>query len=546
MRVASALFILGCLLSMASAQSCAAAIQAQTAPTSARIALERMSPAERANSRISVEFESSDGEALALGHRVEKLWNGGQHDEALAELRNLEARVGHVAIGNSWRTAVPTLAADSWGMDVRIGNRDSLLGISIALDPTSGNLFAVLRHSGGPPHWSVCMSPDHGATWDETFTWIGSPTTCLVAAVLWRLFVVYDSPGEDPRLVRVRRFVCDDGSADTFQTDQYWVAACTLNVGDTMKEASLVPFWTYGRLYGTFLVSDGSVLLRWANPYGSPWHADMGIASDASSGLDAAGDGDTDTLYFCDCDTTDTLRIYRWTWDGLRLRCSIPAEQGISTSISTYHDTVICAYEDETSSPSQVRYAINYGDGDTWTMGTLSNADTAADSPGVFSREGKFAAVFRHCAPTRELRFCQRPYLGSWSDTVSIADNEPCHGRPEIVYMGSGVYGVAYLSDTSPVVRGAYFDKSGSPYSLAEQRQPQVSSHKPQATLVRGSLLLEKGSSTSCLLDISGRNMLDLHPGVNDVSKLAPGVYFVRAASRRPSAVSCSKVVVTR
>jgi len=51
------------------------------------------------------------------------------------------------------------------------------------------------------------------------------------------------------------------------------------------------------------------------------------------------------------------------------------------------------------------------------------------------------------------------------------------------------------------------------------------------------------------LLDISGRKVLDLQPGPNDVSRLAPGVYFVRersAAGGRPSAVSVRKVVVTR
>jgi hypothetical protein len=49
------------------------------------------------------------------------------------------------------------------------------------------------------------------------------------------------------------------------------------------------------------------------------------------------------------------------------------------------------------------------------------------------------------------------------------------------------------------------------------------------------------------LLDISGRQVLDLKPGANDVRALAPGVYFVRelsAASPKPQAVR--KVVVTR
>ena len=48
------------------------------------------------------------------------------------------------------------------------------------------------------------------------------------------------------------------------------------------------------------------------------------------------------------------------------------------------------------------------------------------------------------------------------------------------------------------------------------------------------------------LLDASRRKVLELHPGANDVSRFAPGVYFVRAASCKLSAVSCHKVVLTR
>jgi hypothetical protein len=80
---------------------CVFASEAQTTQTPARVGLEQMSPAERANSLISVEFESSDSGAVLLGHEVERLWNGGQFDDALLQLGNLEARVGHVAVGNS-------------------------------------------------------------------------------------------------------------------------------------------------------------------------------------------------------------------------------------------------------------------------------------------------------------------------------------------------------------------------------------------------------------------------------------------------------------
>jgi hypothetical protein len=51
------------------------------------------------------------------------------------------------------------------------------------------------------------------------------------------------------------------------------------------------------------------------------------------------------------------------------------------------------------------------------------------------------------------------------------------------------------------------------------------------------------------LLDISGRKVLDLKPGPNDVRALAPGVYFVRQQGSRGQGVEDSrvtKVIVTK
>ncbi len=73
---------------------------------------------------------------------------------------------------------------------------------------------------------------------------------------------------------------------------------------------------------------------------------------------------------------------------------------------------------------------------------------------------------------------------------------------------------------------------------------------RPIPTVVRGVLLLNEGTScrpqAASLIDATGRNVMELRAGANDVRALAPGVYFVRAVSRELSAVSCSKVVITR
>ena len=83
-----------------------------------------------------------------------------------------------------------------------------------------------------------------------------------------------------------------------------------------------------------------------------------------------------------------------------------------------------------------------------------------------------------------------------------------------------------------------------------EQRQLAVRNPQHAATIVRGVLMLgavdsrQKTTYRAELLDAAGRKMLDLRSGVNDVSRLAPGVYFVREAQAQAQAVR--KVVIQR
>jgi len=79
---------------------------------------------------------------------------------------------------------------------------------------------------------------------------------------------------------------------------------------------------------------------------------------------------------------------------------------------------------------------------------------------------------------------------------------------------------------------------------------------KPLPTVVRGVLFLPRDMTETAvvsdrvprpvLLDVTGRKVLDLHPGANDVRALAPGVYFVREAQAQAQAQAVRKVVVTR
>ena len=91
---------------------------------------------------------------------------------------------------------------------------------------------------------------------------------------------------------------------------------------------------------------------------------------------------------------------------------------------------------------------------------------------------------------------------------------------------------------------------------MAEGAIQGVARSNSGATVIRGMLFLDErpdsslspSPSTGCLLDISGRKVMDLRPGANDVRVLAPGVYFVRerGVSRERGGAGVRKVVVTR
>jgi len=80
-----------------------------------------------------------------------------------------------------------------------------------------------------------------------------------------------------------------------------------------------------------------------------------------------------------------------------------------------------------------------------------------------------------------------------------------------------------------------------------------------RATVIRGVLVMpglgtrsglsdNPVMSRAALLDVGGRKVMDLRPGANDVSRLSPGVYFVRevGVSREQGVAGIRKCVLVR
>ena len=115
----------------------------------------------------------------------------------------------------------------------------------------------------------------------------------------------------------------------------------------------------------------------------------------------------------------------------------------------------------------------------------------------------------------------------------------PSGGSPHLSYVAPYLYvacsdaGVCVLETTAT--------------GVAEPKQVESVRTRKGATVVRGVLMIgDRGQKTGDraeLLDVSGRKVMDLKPGANDVRALAPGVYFVREAQAQAQAVR--KVVLT-
>jgi hypothetical protein len=145
-------------------------------------------------------------------------------------------------------------------------------------------------------------------------------------------------------------------------------------------------------------------------------------------------------------------------------------------------------------------------------------------------------SMARTLAPNRETVLTFTPWTPKWPG--------------DHIYSGQLVAGD--MDQSNDVLDGNVYVRTGA--GINEAMNDERGTMSAVATVIRGVLFLPLTSgvnreASSVLLDISGRSVLDLKPGANDVSRLGPGVYFVReqvAVGGERSAVGVRKVVISR
>jgi len=159
-------------------------------------------------------------------------------------------------------------------------------------------------------------------------------------------------------------------------------------------------------------------------------------------------------------------------------------------------------------------------------------------------------------APTDVAVVGSRAYVSGGFNWVKVVDvSDPAALKLEGTWFGPGwtrrlEYAAPYLYAACSEAGVCILETL--PTGIAEPRQRIGGQARSGASVVRGVLFLpangEGRIARGELLDVSGRSVLSLKPGANDVRALAPGVYFAReepqATSLRPQAVR--KVILAR
>ncbi len=233
-------------------------------------------------------------------------------------------------------------------------------------------------------------------------------------------------------------------------------------------------------------------------------------------------------------------------------------------------DHIICDYFGSTgfSSPLFAESRTFYTQRDTWgAPHSVTNLDSLHElylsGPLALSGDGR---VHTALIVTDTINWCYHVYYTSssdhgvsWTDLELVdEDTTLSSGYPDIGADSSGHAYVVWPHGEAGQPR--IWFATNNPQAVAEQPAQYPIGAQPSATVVRGVLVLdglgtrselpERNSvmSRATLLDISGRKVMDLHPGANDVRALAPGVYFVEEGlgTRGQGLGRIRKVVVTR
>ncbi len=457
---------------------------------------------ERANAHIELELGSAASNAdHEAATSIAALWNRGNYELALAQLRKLEEAAAPLGLGIAWK--VPRALSGSRGLDRRIGGtRDKAQTMNLDYDAESGNLFTAVRWGSttGDSAWSISISVDSGLTWSESYSFSSSvgmiDVDCAVSDDY--VYVAYVA-GNTTDEARIRRCLVSTGGIDGSYGYQLVFDAGANAVEEVALASNADDF--DNRIYYA-IIQDNDVL-RWAYDAaddGTTFVEDSPAGSNPEFGLDMTWDNNRDNcaefIYVSYTGNDGNIHVLGHSetgWTDWTIETGAGSFR--TTAISAYEDAIMCAFEYPYSNGTGIRYGISYDCGASWSPGTLAVPDGSSVfgyfEPDVDARNGAGTAIIYQAEAGEFDPMYYRTRAGfapgAWSDPTIFNDYD--------VYTGSDTaigylpplagelfsHGAMYLS-LDPDFRTIYFDRPGSAgASCGDTTPPVVSIDSPAA-----------------------------------------------------------------
>ncbi len=192
---------------------------------------------------------------------------------------------------------------------------------------------------------------------------------------------------------------------------------------------------------------------------------------------------------------------------------------------------VWCSYVNETSNHTYPVRALGPNDGVSFQLDNTKTICLDMDRP-VRNGDGTDLVVYRSSGSGTASVQGANSWQGPWTNLGTANSAQTSFdlgsvGLDSVRFVRLTASGTFYLD----AVEGVNFT------GIQERSAPVARRQISGQTLTRGAVSLletasgERSTLGTCLLDAAGRRVLSLHAGLNDISCLSPGVYFLREQS---------------
>jgi hypothetical protein len=374
-----------------------------------------LEPWQRANAVIELEPAGGGSAALVAElERVDELWNQGRHEQALARLRSAEGSGAELGLAISWRDPLPAPKLHG----VTVSTHADTSHYALDSHAGTGHLFVVAKDpEPSGERWRVHTSTDHGATWTETASYLGTAIPDSNAVVLGDyLYVAYVNSAATE--VRTRRCAVSTGAMDPGYS--YKTALTTTGA---FEEAAVVSNadWADTRLRLVAIEASGVLRYAWADEEGDPWtEADTGV-TDADHSLaacanqDSAGSGNF--VFAIYASSGGSVSVWRRGSAG-QAADDLATYLGSTVSVAAWNDHVAVAYLGGSSASPKVYVRFSADGASSWPWSVWRLVEVDDPRPDVTLRKGAgMALTHQNPASIDRVLFLRHVALGGSSES---------------------------------------------------------------------------------------------------------------------------------